>query len=224
MASLPTATLANHTTAITGAHPGHSGVLHNAWVDRAPRVHVDLLDLAPDVLGDATTCLRRGDVVRCTRAQPTGFVQLGQLRVLRHRRRPSPPSPWCAGATQSGLPPTNEVRHLDPDAASDGLLQIHVPRGSPQHVPHAAMLGTGAWKCTSGIELVQPGLDRRGRSRERPARTSGPSRGARLRRPDRRGARGRGSAGALHDTACWSWPTTAWSSATLLWTRAGPQR
>lgn len=32
--SLPTATLANHTTAITGAHPGHSGVLHNTWIDR----------------------------------------------------------------------------------------------------------------------------------------------------------------------------------------------
>jgi hypothetical protein len=35
MASLPTVTLANHTTIITGAHPGHHGVLHNAWFDRA---------------------------------------------------------------------------------------------------------------------------------------------------------------------------------------------
>ncbi len=34
-ASLPTVTLANHTTIITGAHPGHHGILHNAWYDRA---------------------------------------------------------------------------------------------------------------------------------------------------------------------------------------------
>lgn len=34
-ASLPTVTLANHTTILTGCHPGHHGVLHNAWYDRA---------------------------------------------------------------------------------------------------------------------------------------------------------------------------------------------
>lgn len=34
MASLPTVTLANHTTLVTGCHPGHHGVLHNAWYDR----------------------------------------------------------------------------------------------------------------------------------------------------------------------------------------------
>lgn len=33
-ASLPTVTLANHTTILTGAHPGHHGILHNAWYDR----------------------------------------------------------------------------------------------------------------------------------------------------------------------------------------------
>lgn len=35
IASFPSATLANHTTALTGAHPGHHGVLHNAYYDRA---------------------------------------------------------------------------------------------------------------------------------------------------------------------------------------------
>ena len=35
MASLPTVTLANHTSIITGAHPGHHGILNNAWFDRA---------------------------------------------------------------------------------------------------------------------------------------------------------------------------------------------
>ncbi len=43
IASLPTATLANHTTAATGAHPGHSGVLHNAWIDRVSGGAPDLL-------------------------------------------------------------------------------------------------------------------------------------------------------------------------------------
>lgn len=35
IASFPSVTLANHTTAITGVHPGHHGVLHNAYFDRA---------------------------------------------------------------------------------------------------------------------------------------------------------------------------------------------
>jgi hypothetical protein len=34
VASFPSATLANHTTALTGAHPGHHGVLHNAYYER----------------------------------------------------------------------------------------------------------------------------------------------------------------------------------------------
>jgi predicted AlkP superfamily pyrophosphatase or phosphodiesterase len=35
MASLPTVTLANHTSVLTGLHPGHHGILHNAWWDRS---------------------------------------------------------------------------------------------------------------------------------------------------------------------------------------------
>jgi phosphonoacetate hydrolase len=35
LASLPTVTLANHTGILTGSYPGHHGILHNAWVDRA---------------------------------------------------------------------------------------------------------------------------------------------------------------------------------------------
>ena len=40
IASLPTVTLANHTSILTGRHPGHHGVLHNAWYDRARREQV----------------------------------------------------------------------------------------------------------------------------------------------------------------------------------------
>jgi predicted AlkP superfamily pyrophosphatase or phosphodiesterase len=35
LASFPTVTLANHTSIITGRFPGHHGILHNAWYDRA---------------------------------------------------------------------------------------------------------------------------------------------------------------------------------------------
>lgn len=35
VSSLPTVTLPNHTSIITGRHPGHHGILHNAWWDRA---------------------------------------------------------------------------------------------------------------------------------------------------------------------------------------------
>jgi hypothetical protein len=35
MAGLPTVTLANHTSIITSCLPGHHGILHNAWFDRA---------------------------------------------------------------------------------------------------------------------------------------------------------------------------------------------
>ena len=40
MASLPTVTLANHTAILTGCHPGHHGILNNAWYDRASRSQV----------------------------------------------------------------------------------------------------------------------------------------------------------------------------------------
>jgi hypothetical protein len=65
MSSLPTVTLANHTTILTGAHPGHHGILHNAYWDRAQRKQIitnspatwvtsmDLIDPATQSLHDA---------------------------------------------------------------------------------------------------------------------------------------------------------------------------
>ncbi|HXY92666.1 MAG TPA: alkaline phosphatase family protein [Acidimicrobiia bacterium] len=35
IAGMPTVTLANHTSVLTGRYPGHHGILHNAWWDRA---------------------------------------------------------------------------------------------------------------------------------------------------------------------------------------------
>ena len=40
MSSMPTVTLANHTSILTGAYPGHHGILHNAWWDREKREQI----------------------------------------------------------------------------------------------------------------------------------------------------------------------------------------
>lgn len=40
MSSLPTVTLPNHTTILTGTYPGHHGILHNAWWDRTRQVQL----------------------------------------------------------------------------------------------------------------------------------------------------------------------------------------
>ncbi|WP_208028457.1 alkaline phosphatase family protein [Rhabdothermincola sediminis] len=40
MSSLPTVTLPNHTTILTGAYPGHHGILHNAWWDRVKQAQL----------------------------------------------------------------------------------------------------------------------------------------------------------------------------------------
>jgi predicted AlkP superfamily pyrophosphatase or phosphodiesterase len=40
MSSMPTVTLANHTSILTGAFPGHHGILHNAWWDREKREQI----------------------------------------------------------------------------------------------------------------------------------------------------------------------------------------
>ncbi len=46
VSSLPTVTLANHTSVLTGSHPGHHGILHNAWWDRERRQQIITNDAA----------------------------------------------------------------------------------------------------------------------------------------------------------------------------------
>ena len=45
MSGLPTVTLANHTGILTGCYPGHHGILHNAWYDRAKGEQVITMDV-----------------------------------------------------------------------------------------------------------------------------------------------------------------------------------
>jgi phosphonoacetate hydrolase len=58
MASFPTVTLANHTGILTGCHPGHHGVLHNAWYDRSRGEQV--ITNSPDTWATSMQWLRPG--------------------------------------------------------------------------------------------------------------------------------------------------------------------
>jgi phosphonoacetate hydrolase len=58
MASFPTATLANHTGILTGSHPGHHGVLHNAWYDRS--LGQQVITNSPDTWATSMQWLRPG--------------------------------------------------------------------------------------------------------------------------------------------------------------------
>jgi phosphonoacetate hydrolase len=147
-ASLPTATLANHTTAVTGAHPGHSGVLHNTWLDRGDSSVPDLLafdqmfwamrHLSPEV----ETLFQA-----VARSRPGAFS--------------SASFEFCdTGATWSSfadvrdgvggdLPPLEEVTHLDPAAAERSEAYRFMSR-----VDHLSVLHTlDAWSGTGGAPL-----------------------------------------------------------------------
>jgi len=147
-ASLPTATLANHTTAVTGAHPGHTGVLHNTWVDRRDGTTPDLLALdqmfwAMRHLSPEVETLFQA----VARSRPGAFS--------------SASFEFCdTGATWSSfadvrdgvggdLPPLEEVTHLDPAAAERSEAYRFMSR-----VDHLSVLHTlDAWSGTGGAPL-----------------------------------------------------------------------
>ena len=127
MASLPTATLANHTTALTGAHPGHSGVLHNAWLDRrnpaSEPEEVNLLDLeamwwaSTHVSGEVETLFEALE-----RSRPGSFSSAG----FEYCDRGASYSTFALvrEGDASALPEEDEVRHIDPEAADNGQYRF----------------------------------------------------------------------------------------------------
>jgi predicted AlkP superfamily pyrophosphatase or phosphodiesterase len=147
-ASLPTATLANHTTAVTGAHPGHSGVLHNTWIDRRDGSVPDLLafdqmfwamrHLSPDV----ETLFQA-----VARSRPGAFS--------------SASFEFCdTGATWSSfadvrdgvggdLPPIEDVTHLDGGSAAASDAYRFMSRVDHLSVQHTL----DAWSGTGGAPL-----------------------------------------------------------------------
>lgn len=153
MASFPTATLANRTTALTGAHPGHTGVLHNAWFDRELGSSPDLLAMdqmfwAAQHLDDEVETLfeavRRSQRRAFTCAtfefcdRGADFSSFGLVR----------------GRTGDQLPPRSEIRHMDPaaaDASDQYLFMSGVDHMSMVHTlecwrrEHANPLPTLSW-------------------------------------------------------------------------------
>ncbi|MCB1256087.1 MAG: alkaline phosphatase family protein [Microthrixaceae bacterium] len=111
-ASLPTATLANHTAAITGLHPGRSGILHHTWLKRDTGQVPELLSfeemfwasdhLAPGVetIFEVIERQRPGSFSTATFEYCDRGASLSSFAMVR-------------GGTTEGLPELSEVRHVD---------------------------------------------------------------------------------------------------------------
>lgn len=150
MASLPTATLANHTTALTGVHPGHSGVLHNTWVDRADGSSPDLLamdqmfwaarHLSPEVetLFQAVERCRPGAFTSATFEFCDAGASFSSFGLIRG-----------GGSSAADLPSGDEVRHLDRSAAESSGAYAFM--SSVDHV--SATHTIECWERAHGNEL-----------------------------------------------------------------------
>ena len=86
MAGLPTVTLANHTSILTGAYPGHHGILNNAWYDRATQQQV--ITNSPATWHTAMDHIRPGtdSIHSCGPAHLARRVHRVGERTLRRRR------------------------------------------------------------------------------------------------------------------------------------------
>ncbi|MEZ5239393.1 MAG: alkaline phosphatase family protein [Microthrixaceae bacterium] len=190
MASLPTATLANHTTAITGAHPGHSGVLHNSWVDAASGEETDLLSIAE--MFTAAQYLAPGVSTifeSVARSRPGVF----SVATFEYCDRGADFSSFelVRSGKQNSLPGISSVEHLAPRARPlRRPLRVHLAGGPPEHRPRAGVLGRHPRQPRPGPHLVQPRDHRRGRTPEQPHGEAA-ARPCALRRPHRRRPRGR---------------------------------
>lgn len=147
-ASLPTATLANHTTALTGVHPGHSGVLHNTWLDRSSGAVPDLL--AMDQMFWAMAHLDPGVETlfgAVHRSRPDAFctatfefcdtgADLSSFAMVRE-------------GTGGALPELDDVRHLDGGAAEVSEAYRFMSRVDHLSVEHTL----SAWRREHGNPL-----------------------------------------------------------------------
>ena len=130
MSSMPTVTLANHTSILTGCHPGHHGILNNAWYDRAhrPAGHHELAGHVAVVDGDAVA--RRRDDVPGGEAHLARRVHPRRQRAVRHRRRlRHVPPPARRAPCRSGRRGPRTCRS-PPSGSCDPRSRTRPPRGS----------------------------------------------------------------------------------------------
>jgi len=123
LASLPTVTLANHTTILTGGHPGHHGILHNAWVDRRTGAQVvtnspstwatSMQWLNPGVttMHDAARQLRKGTTASINEPCDAG-ADYSTFGLIRHGELPplAPAPDALPDATERFVRPSKDYR------------------------------------------------------------------------------------------------------------------
>lgn len=123
LASLPTVTLANHTSILTGSHPGHHGILHNAWVDRRTGAQVvtnspatwatsmQWLNPGVETIHHATRRLRRGRTASINEPCDAG-ADYSTFDLVRRGELP-PPAPGpddLPDATERFVRPSKDYR------------------------------------------------------------------------------------------------------------------
>jgi phosphonoacetate hydrolase len=122
LASLPTVTLANHTTILTGLHPGHHGILHNAWVDRGSGLQVvtnspatwatsmEWLNPGTETIHHAARRLRNGTTASINEPCDSG-ADYSTFGLVRNGERPSPAPPDdLPDATSRFVRPSKDYR------------------------------------------------------------------------------------------------------------------
>jgi phosphonoacetate hydrolase len=146
LASLPTVTLANHTTILTGSHPGHHGILHNAWVDR--RTGAQVVTNSPATWAESMQWLNGGvqtmhDAAKRMRAGVTASINepcdagadYSTFGLVRSGKRP-PPAPGpddLPDATGRFVRPSKDYRWASraDHTAVDQFRQVWTSKGEP---------------------------------------------------------------------------------------------
>ncbi len=147
-ASLPTATLANHTTALTGAHPGHTGILNHTWMNRSTGGVPELLSMEEmfwatrHLSGEVETIFEA-----VQRSRPGAFTSAAFEFCDRGATMSSFAMVRDGAAT--GLPGQSEVRFMDPDAAATSANYVFM-----SSVDHLSMTHTiDCWDRVAGNPL-----------------------------------------------------------------------
>ena len=204
LASLPTVTLANHTSIITGAHPGHHGILNNAWYDRAAGEQVITNSSATWPWSMQHLFPRRRDDPRRGAPHVARRVHRVGQRAVRHRRRlldvrllPARRGARRSRRTRSACPHTTE-RFVRPSKDySWSSIVDHMG------VDQALGIIGGSYRDTSyptpALHVVQLHAHRRRDARRRSVLGDGGRVGARQRRPHRRDPRARSSRPGVFD-------------------------
>ncbi|HXW35654.1 MAG TPA: alkaline phosphatase family protein [Acidimicrobiales bacterium] len=122
LASLPTVTLANHTTILTGSHPGHNGILHNAWIDRRTGAQVitnspatwatsmQWLNVGVETMHHAAKRVRPGTTASINEPCDAG-ADYSTFGLVRNGERPSPSPPEdLPDATPRFVRPSKDYR------------------------------------------------------------------------------------------------------------------